>query len=78
MPIDNQFAGYPPVTDDPTLPSESLPAPEIRPAVDPNDPPWGFVAAFIVWVLSIAVQFVTQIILMAGYLIYAGWSPSSP
>lgn len=77
MPIDNQFAGYPPVTGDPSLPSESLPAPEIRRAVDPNDPPWGFALAFLVWVLSIAVQFVMQIILMAGYLIYAGWSPSS-
>lgn len=78
MPIDNQFAGYPPVTGDPPLPSESLPTPEIRRAVDPNDPPWGVALAFIVWVLSIAVQFVTQIILMVGYLIYAGWSPSSP
>lgn len=78
MPIDNEFAAYPPVTGDPPVPSESFPVAEIPRTIDPNNPPWGFIAAFFVWLLSILVQFVTQLILMAGYLIYAGWSPSSP
>jgi membrane protease YdiL (CAAX protease family) len=78
VPIDHQLAGYPPVTGDPPLASESFPVSEIRRVIDPNDPPWGFAMAFLVWVLSIAVQFVMQIILLAFYLIYAGWNPSSP
>lgn len=77
MPIDNQLAGYTPLTD-PPLPTEAFPGQDAGRAIDPNNPPWGLALAFIVWVLSIAVQFVTQIILMAGYLIYAGWSPSRP
>lgn len=78
MPFDNELAGYPAVTTDHPLPAEESTADETRRPVDPNNPPWGFGAAFLVWLFSIVVQVIMQIVLFAGYLIYAGWSPTSP
>ncbi len=77
MPFDNELAGYPAVSSDQPLPTEDFTS-VIRPPVDPNNPPWGFGSAFLVWVFSLVVQFAMQIVTFAGYLLYSGWSPMSP
>ena len=78
MPFDNELAGYPAVSSDQPLLAEQFTTSVTRPPVDPNNPPWGFGAAFLVWLFSIVVQFVMQILIFAGYLIYSGWKPTSP
>ena len=78
MPIENEFADYPPVINVPLPPSESFPLPAAQPPFDANNPPWGLGAALLAWVLSIILQVVFQIVLLVGYLVYAGWNPSSP
>lgn len=77
MPLDNDLAGYPPVSSDHPLRAEESTAAVTRPPVDPNNPPWGFGSASLVWVFSILVQFIMPLVLFAGYLIYSGWSPTS-
>lgn len=46
---------------------QPLPAPT---TIDPDNPPWGLLPAFIVWVLSVALLVVVPIILLIPYLVY--------
>lgn len=78
MPFDNELAGYPAVSSDHPLLAEEPTASVTSPPVGPNNPPWGFGSAFLVWLFSILVQFIMQIVIFAGYLIYSGWNPTSP
>lgn len=78
MPLDNELAGYPALSSDHPLLAEESTASVTRPPVDPNNPPWGFGSALLVWLFSIVVQLIMQIVIFAGYLIYSGWSPTSP
>ena len=39
-------------------------------SIDPDNPPWGLLPAFIVWVLSVALLVVVPILLLIPYLVY--------
>lgn len=44
--------------------------PEPPPVVNPDDPPWGVGAAFLVWLASVALLFFIQVIAVIPYILY--------
>lgn len=45
---------------------------DLRPAPDPDDPPWGAAAAFLTWVASMFVLVLLPLSALAGYLAWRG------
>lgn len=46
-------------------------------AVDPNNPWWGFLGAFVIWIVSIALQFIIPLFFVVPYILQKV-SPASP
>jgi CAAX protease family protein len=60
-----------PLIDVPTSIPQPLEQPTPAPtAIDPDNPPWGLLPAFIVWVLSVALLVVVPVILLIPYVVY--------
>jgi len=46
--------------------------------IDPDDPPWGFLIAFVAWVATLFLLIIAPLIFLLPYAIKRGLQPSSP
>lgn len=62
----------------PALPTEQLSSPPGPLPIDPNNPPWGFGGAFLVWFASLLLLFFIPLLFLVPYALHRGLNPGDP
>lgn len=76
MPTNNQSAS--PTSEGAPAQTGGLGTPSARASLDPNNPPWGFAGALLVWVASILLLAIVPLFFLVPYSLQRGLNPSSP
>jgi len=75
--LDNKFGSYPTLTNDQVLSTGSFDL-SPRPAVDPNNPPWGVGGALLVWLASLLLMLFVPLIFLIVYALQLGLDFANP
>jgi CAAX protease family protein len=60
------------------VPSDGPSSLVASPPVDPNNPPWGFAGAFLVWFASLLLLFFIPVLFLVPYALHRGLNPANP
>ncbi|HET6891863.1 MAG TPA: CPBP family intramembrane glutamic endopeptidase [Pyrinomonadaceae bacterium] len=77
MSIDSQ-SGFPIANQDLQTQPDASSSSIVSPPLDPNDPPWGFGGALLVWLASVGLIIFLPVVFLIPYSVQRGLNPAQP
>ena len=77
MPIDSP-SGFPITNQGLETQPDTSTSPRVSRPLDPNDPPWGFAGAFLVWLASVGLIIFLPLVFLIPYSVQRGLNPTRP